>query len=104
MLVDLPGHSSRRQVRLRWLAIEYWFTYREHQGQSSEFWVETSVNATRIAGCEATSPENPLHEDIVQSAVRRLSAIVGPLLLPGATIFDFSPIDNGTALIFVNTC
>ena len=42
---------------------------------------------------------NPLHEDIVQPAVRLHPASVGPHLLPGASIGDISPIGYGTPLI-----
>jgi hypothetical protein len=49
---------------------------------------------------EVTLPgRNPLHEDIVQTTVRPHPAIAGPHLLPGASIGDISPIDDGTPLI-----
>jgi len=49
---------------------------------------------------EATLLEwNPLHEDIVQTPVRLHPAIVGPTVLPGASIRDISPVDQGTPLI-----
>jgi hypothetical protein len=53
---------------------------------------------------EATLLErNPLHEDIVQAAVRLHPAIVGQHLLPRASIRGLSPIDQGTPLILERT-
>jgi hypothetical protein len=46
---------------------------------------------------------NPLHEDIVQAPVRLHPAIVGPTVLPGASICDISPIDQGAPLILERT-
>jgi len=46
---------------------------------------------------------NPLNEDIVQAPVRLHPAIVGPTLLPGASIRDISPVDQGAPLILERT-
>jgi len=62
--------------------------------------VSYGPNYARQQHHEVTLPgRNPLHEDIVQTAVWPHPAIAGPHLLPGASIGDISPIDDGTPLI-----